>query len=714
MQLFADETPLVRTPSIATLPPKARQTLLDQGLLAFEASQAGFSERYRRGETPHTIHVWWARRPHSAMRALVYASLTCDTSADTYTAMADLCSGSLPSPMALAAARSAISSQFTEPPKVLDMFGGGGTIPFEASLLGAESHSIDCNELSVFLQKCLLAPTAVEKSKLPALIRESGERVLDRLAKKTAPLYPQRGKVFGYLWTYSYPCSGCGYRFLLSKRPWLSKKKGKRLALVTRKGTDGDATAIETVGEDYESPTPWAGRNGTAICPKCQHTHKGISIKGAVDELVGLVAFAERTGKEFLPPADDATVSPKTIQRLEADALKAIGAELPASTLPRWSGIVNPALYGIETHADFLNPRQRAVLAMLIRELRDEYDTLAVKHGEETAFAATGILSGLLDQQVDWNCRLSMWISQNEQVGRAFSGPGVAMLWDYIETDPALEGPANLRSKLDRIVEGAKTVCSLTNPVNVQKGYAQALPFPDGTFHAIVTDPPYYDNVYYSVLADFFYSWKRLLFEPIAPELFPSGRTDESRELVASTFRAGSADLAHEQYCTELRKAVGEAERVLRDDGIFSLVFSHSSIRGWQSLMQAYRASSLTITSVQPLSIERKARPRAMTSDAVNTCMVFVAHKSKVKKKKATSKELEATFRSIISPIVTTLRESGWSDEDIAIAAFAQAVGLLANVSGCSDADDTAALRLMEAAVQESIPQFRVTGRGSL
>src|SRR5437867_2474026 len=103
MHLLADQSSLFRMPPIATIPPTVRATLLDQGLLAYEASQAGFSERYRRGETPHTIHVWWARRPHSAMRSLVFASLCGDTSADSSAAMADLCAGSLPSPMALAA-----------------------------------------------------------------------------------------------------------------------------------------------------------------------------------------------------------------------------------------------------------------------------------------------------------------------------------------------------------------------------------------------------------------------------------------------------------------------------------------------------------------------------------------------------------------------------------------------------------------------------------
>jgi putative DNA methylase len=711
----ASEKPLsFGMPSLAPLPSKARRTLLDHGLLAFEASQAGFSERYRRGETPHTVHVWWARRPYSAMRALVYASLCDGASEDDLATMTELCASSSAPPLILAAARAAIARQFREPPKVLDMFGGGGTIPFEASLLGAEAYSIDSNELSVFVQKCLLGVVGKAGSALPELVRAAGDRVLHRLTDVTAPLYPQRGKVFGYLWTYSYPCRACGYRFLLSKRPWLSKKKGKRLAVVVRRGESRDETCIGTFGEGHESATAWVGRNGTACCPRCSRPHQGISVKDAADELVGLVGFADGRGKEFLEPGPTSLPAAGCIARVEREALKALAGQLPASRLPQWSGIVNPALYGIETHADFLHPRQRAVLLLLINELRVEYQALVRSSGVDTAAAVVGILSGLIDQQVDWNCRLSMWISQNEQVGRAFSGPGVAMLWDYVETDPVLEGPANLPSKLDRIVSGTRALSGLPTPVRVRKGYAQELPFTDGSFHAVVTDPPYYDNIYYSVLADFFYSWKRMLLANVCPDLFGADRTDCARELVASSFRSGGADAAHRDYCVELKAAVGEAERVLRDEGVFALVYSHASIRGWEALVGAYRPSGLLITSVQPLSIERKARPRAMTSEAVNTCVVFVAHKTRTRRRKTALAGLEARFRQAAEPIWASLRDSGWCDPDIGIAAYAQGVGLLSNCDGCTDADDATALRRLETVLREILPDFRVTARGSL
>ena len=135
---------------------------------------------------------------------------------------------------------------------------------------------------------------------------------------------------------------------------------------------------------------------------------------------------------------------------------------------------------------------------------------------------------------IDWNSRLSMWISQNEQVGRGFCGPGVAMLWDYAETDPTGDGPANLWKKLDRILKGSAAIATMDAPCSVQHAFAQALPFPDGHFDAIVTDPPYYDNVFYSALADFFYAWKKPLLAAIEPTLFGNEATDSTHELVAS------------------------------------------------------------------------------------------------------------------------------------------------------------------------------------
>ena len=715
MPVTKETRPLEAAPVLSAFPDGMPERLVDGGLLHYEASVAGFSERYRRGETPQTVHVWWARRPHRAMRALVFASLCHDNSDAALDQLRVLAASSVPQPSPLRSAREFIKRKDASP-RLLDMFGGGGTIAYEASVLGAETHTIDSNELAVFIQKCLLEYSKHgDVTGLSSLVASSGKRILDSLAEETRVLFPLRERVFGYLWTYSMACPDCGYRYFLSKRPWVSKKRGKRLAFVVHDGDQRQTVSLRHVGQDFTKRTAWAGRDGTVVCPRCESKCKSVSITNASDEVVAIISHREPNGKAYSEALDEALPTNDTTEQFERRMLESLGAELPCSRLPQWSGIVNPALYGMQTHSDFLGHRQRAVLLALVKCLRDEYDLLRHEHGEKTAKTAICLLSGMVDQLVDWNCRLSMWISQNEQVGRAFSGPGVAMLWDYAETDPVLNGPANLWKKLDRIVAGTRSLQALDAEVDVKKGYAQQLPFESEYFDAIVTDPPYYDNVYYNVLADFFFSWKRLLFQTIEPRLFAPLETDSQRELVASTFRSGDAAKAHEDYCQELHKAIGEAERVLKKDGVFCLVYSHSSLRGWEAIVRAYRPTGLRITSVQPLSIERKARPRAMKSDAVNTCVVFVAHRVDTDKRPASLSSLCASLGDAICPLITNLASAGWNDADIGVAAFAQGVALLSNVTaatGC--AGDLDVLQTFEGVIRAHLPNFRIVNRKSL
>jgi putative DNA methylase len=717
----ADDIVSSSSPQIAPHPKGTEVRLIDDGLLHYEASLAGYAERYLRGETSHTIHVWWARRPHSAMRALVFASLS---KGDTKISSAIL--RRLPFDTgAVQSARKLLSQQYgLRAPRVLDMFGGGGTIPAEAANLGAESYSIDANELSVFIQSCnLVYSQKIDGATAASLLRSSGQRVLEQLFKETDALFPLRAVsasgdkqgIFGYLWSYSTVCNSCKYRFLLIKRPWVSRKKDRSLAFTVHAHKGGQKVAVEKVPDGYEIPSAFVGRTGAVRCPECGEKREQISIGDCRDELLALVRSVKPSGKDFVQASEGAVPSAAVIERHISKALSSLNSELPSSRIPRWSGIANPAIYGIETHADSLNRRQQAVLLLLIKALRDEHKRLEETKGEEIAKFVTGQLSSLIDQLVDWNCRLSMWIPQNEQVGRAFCGPGISMLWDYIETDPLQDGPANLWSKLDRIVSGVGSIPRYPITPHVQKAYAQNLPFKDGFFDAVVTDPPYYDNIYYTLLSDFFYAWKRLLFRTIEPGLFSEANTDASKELVASKFRSGSVQKAHEDYCEQLTCAIREAARVLKKDGVFSFVYSHSSLAGWEAIVRAFREADFRITSVQPLSIERKARPRAISSEAVNTCIAFVAHKTSAKRSRVNVEKICSQVRVFLNALAPQLEEVNWSSADIALACYAQGVALLANLEAVVGApSDIEALRIMEGVVKERFPEFRVQDRGSL
>ena len=209
----------MRSPRIAPLPATTPERLVDRGMLYHEASLAGRAERYGRGKTSHTIHVWWARRPHSAMRSLVFASLCKDASSqEALDILRDLANApSKATNSVWSKARNLLTSQYRSAPKILDMFGGGGTIPMEASALGADAYACDANELSVFVQRCNAQYSQrFDTQKLVKTVRHSGSRVLNQLAEETAPLFPLRkynlagpdpSSVFGYLWSYSMECT---------------------------------------------------------------------------------------------------------------------------------------------------------------------------------------------------------------------------------------------------------------------------------------------------------------------------------------------------------------------------------------------------------------------------------------------------------------------------------------------------------------------------
>jgi putative DNA methylase len=308
-----------------------------------------------------------------------------------------------------------------------------------------------------------------------------------------------------------------------------------------------------------------------------------------------------------------------------------------------------------------------------------------------------------------------MWISQNEQVGRAFCGPGVPMLWDYVETDPLLSGPANLWDKLERIVAGVSATPGFAVRPTVHQGSAQRLPFVADTFDAVITDPPYYDNLYYNVLADFFYAWKRPVLEGLCPELFSGRQCGEEAELVASQFRHGDHETAHEWYCSQLTKCLQEVTRVLKPEGILSFVFAHSSLAAWEAIVRSFRHSGLVLSSAEPLSIERRQRPRAMTSEAVNTCIVIVGRKSKLPSSTADIAAVMGDVRSRARTMGPRLREYGWHEGDIGMAVFAQGVVALANASRVSGVrSDAEALQRLGEMVRALVPDFKLQDRQSL
>jgi putative DNA methylase len=654
-------------------------------------SKVGSNERYLHGRTPHSIFAWWARRPFTTMRAAVFASLFPVTSEDAAIDISRLTEQLIksinPSPLIVLHAKELLLESYGRPPRILDIFGGGGTIALEAARLGCEAASLELNPLAYFIQLTILKYSQTS-SNLSELVQKYGLYLLHKIEVETDNLYrrdrgDQKERNIAFIWSRSIKCSNpnCRKTISLSKMGWISRKKGRTVFLEQypdlKKGGFTRKLLFNPIKPLIKE---WNTVSGIT-CPFCHYHYTKREFQSLCTNLQDELLCVCRTNgkcKTYILPEDidDFFPAENEIQNEIKTELRHIGLPLPETELPLWSGVVNPPLYGIHKHVELFNPRQLLVLLKIIRGLRELYEELCSSISTDVALAVTSVLSSFVDHLVDWNCRLSTWIEENEQVGRALSGPGIPMFWNYVEIDPFSNGPANLYDKLNRIVNAVKTIPKFHVPIDVQMGSATELPF-EGEFDAVITDPPYGDNLFYSVLSECIYIWKRMVFKDILPEIFGPEKISAEKEIVAAHYNRNSFKEAMNFYEENLTKALTNAVSLLTPDGVLSLFFSHSTLAAWETIIRVFRKANLMISASWPIIIERKARPRGMRSKATNASFIIVGRRRKGVLHPVDSKLLYNIMEQETIKLADYLIKIGWNKDDIALSCFGKLASFL-------------------------------------
>jgi adenine-specific DNA methylase len=283
--------------------------------------------------------------------------------------------------------------------------------------------------------------------------------------------------------------------------------------------------------------------------------------------------------------------------------------------------------YGYATWRSLFTPRQLVLFATIAQEIRRARSAMEAEGMPPArADAVATYLAFVMDKVMDRNSAFSSWQPGGEKIRATFPGQTVQMRWDFCENYPFRTGTGSWNDALDavvKVIEHCTTIGS--DPARIERGDAQSLPYGDGEFDAVVIDPPYYQSVMYSDLSDFFYVWLKRSLGAIYPKLFETPWTPKSAEIVQNRCHS-----EHPRYISEadfeqrLDNALREVARVVKRDGVVSIVFAHTDVKAWEKLLRSLQAVGLVVTTSWPIRSEMKGRTVAHVNAALASSVLLV------------------------------------------------------------------------------------------
>jgi adenine-specific DNA methylase len=640
----------------------SNRRLIEDSLPLGEISEFSAKEKSIRHGHISTLHLWWARRPLAAARAATMAALLPAPRNDEerkifHKLITDNLDWELgKEPQAQVDRLRAILKEHgvADTPKTLDPFSGGGALPLEAVRLGAEAFATDLNPVAHLIELATLyypqrfahlrsertdAEKLLGRSRLVSEIERWGKVVQERASKDIEEFYraDKKEEPLFYIWARTVRCSSpaCNVEIPLVGSCYLIKKSDQVVALLPKAARNRKAVDFEIVENPPTNIDLDAGtiKGANAVCPCCGQTTPGSYIKsqgtaiGLGHRLLAIAVREGTRGKRYRLPTR------AEMQRAEAVPKPEPFGDLPAvphEPLPPKGTLgfrVQP--YGFDTWGSIYSPRQALAMATfarlvrdIVKEVRDANADLGSEAEEFTRAIATylGLCVSKLSDFLSTICVLNY--TGGRGVGHTFRMQALAMTWDYAETNPFNK----LAAGWPKIVEDLGQTLDLldfTGKADVRRASADSLPFPEKTFDAIVTDPPYYDAVPYSDLSDYFYVWLRRAIGDVHPEAFATELTPKRSEMVQNPVYKKTAEF----FESAMSRAFAEMHRTLKDDGIMVLVFAHKATSAWETLLKALLDNNLVITASWPIETEKPGRTRAIGSAALASSVFIVCRK---------------------------------------------------------------------------------------
>jgi putative DNA methylase len=323
--------------------------------------------------------------------------------------------------------------------------------------------------------------------------------------------------------------------------------------------------------------------------------------------------------------------------------------------------------YGLVSFADLFTDRQKMVLSSFAEAIKDFGRTTTMDL--EYRIAIECYLTCWLDKLADYNSSLCHWHTSGQKMSATYARQALPIVWDFVEINPFAGVLASASSMIQSICDVIDACRVCPSPMIVTRSSATELPYASNSLDAIVTDPPYYDNISYAKLSDYFYVWVRKVLGQVLPEHFSSASTPKKKEAVVDFARSnGDKRAAAEEYEGLMRKAFAEANRVLKPNGSMVCIYAHRTTLGWATLVESLRSAGFMISEAWPLDTEMKARIRAADNASLASSIFLVARKRVGGPTGRYEQEVQPELREIVRERVETLWNQGISGADLVIA----------------------------------------------
>ena len=753
--------------------PSPRKKLIEVALPLEAVNAASAREKSIRHGHPSTLHLWWARRPLAACRAVLFAQMVDDPSSvpeefpdeaaqdrerrrlfrivgklaqwensndarvvgDARREIARSVARGLgvPAPQTEAEVDAFLAA---EAPPVVDPFCGGGSIPLEAQRLGLRARGSDLNPVAVLITKALVeipprfaglppvnpeARARVAKGAawngkgaqgLAEDVRHYGRWMRDEAHKRIGCLYPKarladgtETTVIAWLWarTVASPNpAAAGAHVPLASSFVLSSKKGREAVVVPAVENGGWRFAVKTGGV---SPDELArARKGTKAARGANFTCllSGAPIPAAHIKAEGM---AGRMGARLMAVVAEGKrkrIYLEPTAEMEETAQRAEPEWRPEQELPDNSRWFSPPDYGMTTYVDLFTPRQLAALATfsnLVSEARERVQADACAAGmnpaaprlaedgtgaQAYADAVTTYLGLATDKAADRWSGICGWDSSAQKIRNTFSRQAIAMVWDYAETNPFSGSTSNWMAHVDWVWKAVNS-----SPSSEAQGLAIVNDAADKIVSAgnavISTDPPYYDNIGYADLSDFFYVWLRRALADIHPALFRTLLVPKAAELVATPYRfGGSREKARDFFETGLGRAIANMRAAQAPDYPMAMFYAYKQAEtkadgdksgatastGWETMLLGMVEGGFTITGTWPVRSELANRPVARNANALASSIVLACRPRTDDAPMETRRGFAAALRRELPPAIRRLRAENIAPVDLAQAAI--------------------------------------------